>query len=163
MGVSLDIITTAFLQARIEHRPSLRTMANQLDRLKRLPWMELLLNALLTALCVTVAEFILVLLMRALTIVAQIAIVLFNPPLGILTQLAIGVGIGALAVVLLERFFPQVRIDTGTLWALIPCLIVALIARTLLPSPVSLISTSQITAVAILLGVFLRGRRYWRY
>lgn len=138
-------------------------MANPLDRLKRLPWIDLLLNALLTALCVTVAEFILVILIRAVTIVAQVVIMVFNSPLGILVQFGISIGIGALAVILLERFFPQVRIDTGALWALIACLILAMIARTLLPSPVILIKISQVSAVAMMLGVFWRGRRYWRY
>ncbi len=138
-------------------------MANPLDRLKRLPWTELLLCGFLTALCVTIIEFILVILMRALTIVAQVVVGLLTSPFAILIQFAIGVGIGALAVILLERFFPQVRIDTGSLWALVACLILAMIIRTLIPSPVTLIGIGQITAIAMLLGVFWRGRRYWRY
>lgn len=133
---------------------------NPFGRLKQLPWLSLFLDALLTVLCVSIVE-VLLLVATSVPIVAQILTLLLSPPLGILTEIAIGLGVGALAVVLLERFFPRIRIDSGSLWALLLCLIVAIAVKTQLA--LRLVDLSQTVMIGMLVGVFWYGRRYWRY
>ena len=134
---------------------------NPLERLKQLPWLSLFLDALLTVLCVSILEIALLLVATSVPIVTQIVTVLLSPPLGILTEIAIGLGVGALAVVLLERFFPRIRIDSGSLWALLLCLILAIAVKTQLA--LQLVNLSQTVMMGMLVGVFWYGRRYWRY
>ena len=134
---------------------------NPLERLKQLPWLSLFLDALLTVLCVSILEIVLLLVATSVPIVTQIVTVLLSPPLGILTEIAIGLGVGALAVVLLERFFPRIRIDSGSLWALLLCLILAIAVKTQLA--LQLVNLSQTVMMGMLVGVFWYGRRYWRY
>lgn len=70
-------------------------------------------------------------------------------------------GFGVLAVYILERFYPQVLINSSSLWALIPCLALTLWLKSLLPLFV-LVSLSYPNLVAVLVGVFWKGRPYWR-
>jgi hypothetical protein len=92
----------------------------------------------------------------------QLAQILLNSPLGILLPFAIMIGIGVLAVVVLERFYQHVRITAGVLWALLPCVALFLLLWRVLPLPAFLIGTSGIEWIAIALGIFTKGRRYWR-
>jgi hypothetical protein len=76
--------------------------------------------------------------------------------------LAIGLGLGALAVHCAERLFPQVRLNGGSLWTLVACVGGELGLLSLLPLPVLLISFSEPMVMAILVGVFWRGRAHWQ-
>jgi hypothetical protein len=135
-------------------------MFDPLRRLKFLPWINLLQVALLTTLVVLGSEWILAELGRLLVPVYKVLIVLFVPPFGILVQLAIAVGIGALSVVILERRFRQIRITVAVLWALVPCLVLWLALRQLLPIPPWAGTVDFAWVVAVILGVFWKGRTY---
>lgn len=133
-------------------------MRDPLQRLKYLPWLELFQVATLTILIVTLLDIVLI----------QIIVTLLSRPssfFGTLTGLVIfasAIGIGSLAVYLMERFFQQIHINTATLWALVFCLSVLLFLKSYLRIPVFLAGFSYPQFIGVILGVFWRGRRYWR-
>ena len=143
-------------------------MANPLRQLKYLPWTSLIIVSSMTLIIVTTLELVLGLTYDQLNEVTQLIIVrilaatLYSPLLSLFTISAIGVGIGALAVFLLETLKKQVFINAGVLWSLILCLIVGLIIRSYIPIPAFLTDVNQLQLVGVILGVFWKGKRYWR-
>ena len=88
---------------------------------------------------------------------------LLSSPIGVLIELAAPVGIGALAVAVLERWFRQVMITNSTLWALVPCVALWLLLKSFVPLPTALVpDISVISLVGVVVGVFWKGRPYWR-
>lgn len=143
-------------------------MANPLRQLKYLPWTSLIIVSSMTIIIVTTLELVLGLTYNQLnqgtqiTIVRILAATLYSPLLSLFTISAIGGGIGALAVFLLETSKKQVFINAGVLWALILCLIVSLIIRNYIPIPAFLTNINQLQLVGMIVGVFWKGKRYWR-
>lgn len=141
-------------------------MRNPLWRLKTLPWILLLQNALLTVVLATLLD---ILLLFVLSLLAGIgssdtAFALLGGGVGstLLVLIAAG-GMGALSIILMERFFRNVMPDGAILWALVACLALILYIRSFLPIPFILIGFSQLQLVGMMLGLFAQGRRYWRY
>jgi hypothetical protein len=143
-------------------------MANPLRQLKYLPWTSLFIITGVTFAIVTTLELLLGLTYDQLdegtrfTIVRILAATLYSPLLSLFTIGAIGVGIGALGVFLLETIEKRVFINSGVLWALILCLIVGLIIRSYIPVPALLTDVNQLMLVGMIVGVFWKGKRYWR-
>ncbi|MBD2258176.1 peptide chain release factor 1 [Pseudanabaena sp. FACHB-2040] len=140
-------------------------MRNPLWRLKTLPWVILLQNAALTILIATILDFLL------LQAFSQLPSALLGGRLSafftllflVLPFLAM-MGVGAMSVVLMEQVFRSVFLDAGILWALIACIGIVLFIRDVLPWDVSfLVGLSYTQIVGAALGVFFRGKRYWRY
>ena len=139
-----------------------QVMANPLQRLKRLPWIPLLLTAVLTNIWVFVVEFFLGIGVERSPLVQKALTLLLSPPLGTITIIAIAALIGALAVFLLEIVYPRLLINAGVLWALVPCLVLAIVLKNLLPLSLNLVSLDEGRLIGIVLGVFIKGRPYWR-
>lgn len=138
-------------------------MRDSLRRLKFLPWRSLLQVSALTTLIVAVLEFLLTLGYTRTSVIRQALSILYAPPLGILVTFATAIGVGAMAVYLLERFYRQVIINTASLWALVLCLAVFLVLKSLLRIlPPVLVDLSEIQLIGIVLGVFWKSRPYWR-
>jgi hypothetical protein len=137
-------------------------MTDPLRRLKYLPWRSLLQVSGIALIIVIVLEFLLALGYTNSSVIRSMLSVLFAPPLGILLILAAAVGVGVLAVYLLERLYQQVRINTASLWALVLCLALVLFVKSLLPLPALLVNLSYIQLMGIVVGVFWKGRPYWR-
>ena len=76
--------------------------------------------------------------------------------------LGAGFGIGALGIVILERLFANLYIDTGTLWALVPCIVLVLFLKEFLPIPSFLVSVGYPQLVGTIVGIFVIGKRHWR-
>jgi len=76
--------------------------------------------------------------------------------------LAAAYGTGALALVITERLFREVRLTAETIWALIGCVVLLYWLRTLLQVPGLFMSVSLYTIVLIALGAFFTGKRHWR-
>lgn len=87
---------------------------------------------------------------------------LFSPPLGVLTQVAIAIGMGALAVYWLEVWQQRYILNSSTLWLLVGCLLLGLLIKSLLRLPDFLVDLSRLAFMGILIGVFWKGRPYWR-
>jgi hypothetical protein len=84
-------------------------------------------------------------------------------PWSLLVMSGVGIGIGALAVILVETLCPRLAIHSSTLWALVLCLLLGLWIKLLLYLPgLFVVSFSQSLLVGLVLGVFGKGRRYWR-
>ena len=141
-------------------------MRNPLWRLKRLPWGILFQDALLTVALATCLDIAVQLLLVAIARTDLGTFRVITLPSGGLTFLLFGLvisgGIGALSVILMERFFRQVLLDAATLWALFVCLVLVLYLKTLLPIPALLLARYHMSVVGLLLGLFAQGRGYWR-
>ncbi|PIG94759.1 peptide chain release factor 1 [Gloeocapsopsis sp. IPPAS B-1203] len=137
-------------------------MRDPLRSLKFLPWRSLLQVSLLVAVIVIVLDFLLTLGYIQSDVFQRLLMLVYAPPLGIIISLAIAVGLGALGVYLLERFYRLVSINTGSLWALVLCLAVILFLKSLLPLPAVLFNLNQASLIGIIIGVFWKGRPYWR-
>lgn len=140
-------------------------MRNPLWRIKTLPWIPLFQNALLTVLIAMVLDVVLILGLVALSTVwpEGARVVLQGGIVGLLLQFMAAGGIGALAVILMERIFRYVRLDAATLWALVGCLVITLFVKNLLPIPALLVGISYYQFVGLMLGLFSRGRSHWRW
>ncbi len=132
-------------------------------QLKYLPWGSLVGVAAITILGVWILDYLLLLGFAQPGPLQQVLLVLFNPIWVTLTLALVGVGIGALGVLLLEKLAPQIVIQGSILWALILCLLVGLVLKSLLPlSGLIIVGVDRIQLVGVLVGVFWKGRRYWR-
>lgn len=134
-------------------------MSDFLRRLKILPWQEILQIAALVNLTVLGIE----LFLAWGTTISPInnALMLLYSSLGILVPVAIAVGMGALAVYLLEYWQQQFMLNQTNLWLLVFCLFLGVFLKSLLLPPF-FISLSQATLIGIAVGVFWKGRPYWR-
>jgi hypothetical protein len=138
-------------------------MFDPLRRLKYLPWIALLQVGLITILIAIAIDGLLILAIRIPVIFTLLARFL-NSPLALLLELATAAGLGTLAVTILERWFRQVILNTATLWALVPCVALWLGLRPWLPLPVILTPELGVTSLTcITLGIFWKGKSYWRW
>lgn len=137
-------------------------MANPLRRLKFLPWRSLLQVSALTTIILIVLEFLLTLGYTQSPAINRTLDFLYTGSLGLLMTFVTAIGVGAIAVYLLERFYQQVIINTANLWGLVLCLAVFLLLKSLLPLMPILISLDQLQLVGIIIGIFWKGRPYWR-
>jgi hypothetical protein len=137
-------------------------MRNPFWRLKSLPWAILLQVALLAVAIATAAD---------LLLTQGLALLIANVGSGLLPLLqllfmvlpiAAGFAVGVLALTILERWFTSVYLDTGVLWALVPCLALVLFAKGFLPIPTGVLTLSYPLVVGVLLGIFVVGKRHWR-
>lgn len=89
---------------------------------------------------------------------------MYSGSLGVLVQFAGVVGVGVLAVYLLEKFFANITANASVLWALVFCLTLCLVVRSFLPVPARLVNiyNNETQLIAIVIGVFWKGRPYWR-
>jgi hypothetical protein len=82
--------------------------------------------------------------------------------LGLLITFGTAIGVGVIAVYILERFYKQVIINSAILWALVLCLALLFLLKSLIPLTPILIRLDQTQLIGIILGVFWKGRPYWR-
>ncbi|MEO1210064.1 MAG: peptide chain release factor 1 [Cyanobacteria bacterium J06638_20] len=135
---------------------------NPLERLRQLPWMELLWIAALAVVIIFVIEVVLLEAARQILLVRDILQLLLTPPLGLLVIIGMGFCAGVLSVLLLENIRKDIIINSGVLWALVGCLMLQFLVRQSLSFLPALIQLNQSTLVGIVLGVFVQGKRYWR-
>ncbi len=138
-------------------------MRNPFWQLKHLPWLTLVQCALLTIAIATGLDILLQLLLIQLAQVwpasGGIAGGQFT---ALLLLLLTAGGIGALAVILMEVLFAKVFLNRGTLWALVGCLALVLWIKGFFPIPTIFVSLSQLQLMGMVLGLFSKGRVYWR-
>ncbi|AFZ51937.1 hypothetical protein [Dactylococcopsis salina] len=137
-------------------------MNDPLRRFKSQPWKPLSLIALTTVAIVSAIDYLLIFLLANSEPFRSSISFLFSPPLGMLIPLAVAGGIGILGVYICDQFRSQVFLNAGSLWALVLCLVIALALTGLLPLPSFLVQFSYPALLGIMVGVFWKGRRYWR-
>ncbi|HIK46035.1 MAG TPA: peptide chain release factor 1 [Leptolyngbyaceae cyanobacterium M65_K2018_010] len=137
-------------------------MRNPFWRLKTLPWGPLLGASALGVAIAAVADIFLGAALIWLMGSLSGALMPFFQILLIGLPVAAGFGVGALALVMMERTFSHIYLETGVLWALIACLGLVLFLKSWLPFPSALVTFGYSQMVGVLLGVFLTGKRHWR-
>ncbi len=137
------------------------------ERFKSLPWVSLISTAVVT---LTIIKILDLGLMIAYSNVPEVQLgfdLIFSPPWGLIIIILLSIGLGALSVLLLETYFSPGLITAGTLWGLFLCLFVVMLiisfVSTLAGVSVGLLGINQNVLVGTLIGVFWRGRRYWRW
>ncbi|MDX2216810.1 MAG: hypothetical protein SFY66_26325 [Oculatellaceae cyanobacterium bins.114] len=138
-------------------------MQNPVQRLKLIPWRDLLHVAGLALLLATFLDTVLAYLHLKNALVGDIFDLLLTPPLAVIMFVAVFAGVGALAVFLMERCFRQLIINTANLWALVLCLIIVIAIKAVLPIPSLLLQADQASLMGLIVGVFLTSWKYWRY
>jgi hypothetical protein len=137
-------------------------MRNPFWRLKSLPWVSLLQVAGLAVLLATAADLLLAQAFGMLTRGLAGPLLPFLRLVLLVLPLAAGFGVGALGILILERLFTNLYLDTGTLWALVPCIVLVLFLKSFLPLPTFLVSIGYPQLVGSILGIFVVGKRHWR-
>jgi len=138
-------------------------MRDPIKHLQRLPWLTLLQVALVTLLFAVGIELLLGVASQSIpAIAAALNVLARNPLLGIGFQLAYAAGVGALAVLCLERV-ARSPITTGQLWGLVPCLLLGIaIAIPLKLLPLGWLGLGEGSLGGIIVGIFWKGQPYWR-
>lgn len=134
-------------------------MRNSFWHLKTLPWLVLLQAAAITILIASLLD---VLLAIALLQLPQPPTFL-NGVSGLLLIIVSAGGVGVLAVAVMETLFAHVPLNQGVLWALLACLTALLWLKQWVPLPAVLVGLSYYQFVGLAVGLFSKGRRYWRY
>jgi hypothetical protein len=135
-------------------------MSDFLRRLKILPWREMLQIAAIVNLTVLGIELFLAWGTK-IPAISNALRLLYSSSLGILVPVAIAIGMGSLAVYLLEYWQQQFMLNQTNLWLLVFCLFLGVFLKSLLLPPF-FISLSEATLIGIAVGVFWKGRHYWR-
>ncbi|MEB3882813.1 peptide chain release factor 1 [Lyngbya sp. CCY1209] len=137
-------------------------MDRLMRQLKSLPWRWLLQSAGVVTAIVAAIELLLLSGLTYFPPLGQALSFLYSPPLGMLTPVLIAIGVGVMAVYLLELWNQRFVLNAGSLWALMGCLLLALWVKSLLPIPPILIGLSRLSLIGILIGVSWKGRPYFR-
>ncbi|MBD1872203.1 peptide chain release factor 1 [Nodosilinea sp. FACHB-131] len=137
-------------------------MRNPFWRFKSLPWAILFQVALVAVAIATAADLLLAQGLALLLANTGSSLMPLMQLLFMALPIAAGFGIGALGLTILERWFKSVYIDTGVLWALVPCIALVLFVKGFLPIPTALVAMSYPLLVGVLLGIFVVGKRHWR-
>lgn len=139
-------------------------MRDPVRSLKQLPWNQLFQVALATTAVIGILDFAIAIAALQNQNLRSVIIILLSPPLSdLITAFFSGMGVGAVASYILEKWFTKVPIYIGNLWALILCLLVTFGVKSLFPLPSVLNGMDRgILVIGIIFGVFLTKRRYWR-
>jgi len=137
-------------------------MSNFLRRFKLLPWREMLqISALVNSIVVGLELFLAWGFIQS-QLFRNVLKLLFGSSLGMLIPFAIAVGMGALAVYFLEYWQQQFLLNRISLWFLVFCILLGLLLKSFLPIPPFLASLSETALIGVAVGVFRKGRPYWR-
>ncbi|HAT12847.1 MAG: peptide chain release factor 1 [Microcoleus sp.] len=137
-------------------------MSNFLRRFKLLPWREMLqISALVNSIVVGLELFLAWGFIQS-QLFRNVLKLLFGSSLGMLIPFAIAVGMGALAVYFLEYWQQQFLLNRISLWFLVFCILLGLLLKSFLPIPPFLASLSETALIGVAVGVFWKGRPYWR-
>ncbi|MEG5139627.1 MULTISPECIES: peptide chain release factor 1 [unclassified Microcoleus] len=137
-------------------------MSNFLRRLKILPWREMLQIAALVNSIVIGLELFLAWGFTQSRVIRNILTLLYGSSLGILIPFVTAVGMGALAVYFLEYWQQHFLLNRTNLWVLVLCVFLGLVLKSFLPIPPFLASLSEAALIGVTVGIFWKGRPYWR-
>jgi len=142
-------------------------MSHPLQRLKYLPWLKLFQVAVITGLIAKIVDVGLAIVLFQLATSQVISANAFSiatvSVLSMLLNFAISVGVGVLGIHVMERWFQQIAIDSGVIWALTFCLAIVILIQAQFPLPVIFLRVSYDFMIGMVLGAAVKGRKYWRY
>jgi hypothetical protein len=150
---------------RPQQTPAMTARRPRFNKFAQIPWPQTMQVAIVTVAIVVGLEQLLILGLPAmpegLATMIDGALAGNSKP-SLLLNLAIDGAIGALAVLIYERWKVMIQLNGNTLWALVGCLVLTLFIRSALPLKVVVCELSELSAIAMLLGVFWKGRPYWK-
>ena len=133
-----------------------------MNSLKYLPWRSLFLVAILAVITMKAIDL---MLWKSFSSAESSGFAeLLSTKIGnLLFLFCEGLAVGGFGVLYLERVGRVGPIYTSTLWALVLCLFLCLWLGTYIPiAGLGLVDISQLHVMSLILGVFWRGRAYWR-
>ncbi len=134
-----------------------------MNSLKYLPWRSLFLSSLVGIAIVKAADLIVDKIVNRLDSTSVLIRFLLTPSGFTLICACAGLAAGSLGVIFLERFERSSPIYSSTLWALVLCTLISLwLVQHLGIAGLSLIGIDYVHVIGIIVGVFWRGKRYWR-
>ncbi|MDX2096309.1 MAG: hypothetical protein SFW36_00915 [Leptolyngbyaceae cyanobacterium bins.59] len=137
-------------------------------KLKRLPWGLVFQVAIVINLIILIGEALILAGAEFSPAVRHAVEVLYvRPPFAPLTPIVIGLGVGALAVWIAERFFRQLYLNLSTLWALYGSLVLLFLIKTvflmIFPAFLPVLADfNGSTLTGLVLGIFWKGRSHYR-
>ncbi|NER38613.1 MAG: peptide chain release factor 1 [Oscillatoria sp. SIO1A7] len=132
-------------------------------KLKYLPWRELFQIAIIATLILIPLELLVGWGYSSSPIVRQIIQRIYTPPLNTIVYIAAAVGVGALAVYIGERRRVVGLVNNPSLWALVLCVMLGLLVKSLLPIPSILVNFRDFgTLIGVVFGVFGRAKKLSR-
>jgi hypothetical protein len=131
-------------------------------RLKLLPWREMLQIAALVNCIVVGLELFLVWGLIQSEVFRKVFTLLGGSLAGDIDTFGYRSGNGALAVYFLEYWQQQFLLNRVSLWVLVLCLLLGLLLKSFLPLRFFLVSLSETALIGVTVGVFWKGRPYWR-
>ncbi len=142
-------------------------MGNPLRSWKYLPWRSLFQASAATVLIAKAVDVAIGYGSMHSETLSQLLQTIFRNPLSLIFLVMLYFGVGVLAVYLLETAFRPGPIYASTLWALVLCLLLTFflvgIIFMFLPLPEVLISLDQNLLIGLVVGIFWKGRHYWRW
>jgi hypothetical protein len=132
-------------------------------KFKLQPWRSLLIVAALTTIVASSLDNIIIWILTRSESAIAFFYSLSSSSLGSIIYLAVTVGFGAFSVFICEIIQPEVVLNTSSLWALVLCLIVSLFLKEAISVPSLLLNLSQVFSIGMIVGVFWKGKPYWRY
>ncbi len=138
-------------------------MRKPLDRLKLLPWRSLFQAAFVAVVLLALPVDVLLLLASRYSAQSpafeSLLNLLLSPLFALIISLGLPIGLGALAVYVLERI-DRSSISTGSLWGLVLCVFLLLLLEKVLLLGAPGFSMTVLALIAV--GVFWKGRSHWR-
>jgi len=125
-------------------------------------WRSLFLTALLATFVSILIDIILIFCLAQVQAIMQLSQVVFNSPIGVIIPLIAAFGLGILSVNLWEKTQPKLPLQPPILLALVICVFIGLFMKSLLPISFLLAQFSYHSFLGLTVGIFWRGRRYWR-
>jgi hypothetical protein len=138
-------------------------MRKPLARLKFLPWRSLFQAAFVAVVLLALPVDVLLLLASRYSdqspALESLLSLLLSPLFSLTISLGLPIGLGALAVYVLERI-DRSSISTDSLWALVLCVVLLLLLEKVLLLGAPGFSMTVLALIAV--GVFWKGRSHWR-
>jgi len=132
-----------------------------------MPWARLFQVAALTTILAIALDLMLLGLVIYSPLMREALHLLFADPLDVVMNVIVYVGVGALAVYVMETIFRKLIINVANLWGLVFCLAVVMTLASTLENlfgiPSLLIGAEQGSLLGLVLGVFATTWKYWRY
>ncbi len=130
--------------------------------LKSTPWLAIGRAAFLAVVAWAFLSALLWIASQSIPIFASLLNLLLGQPISLLTNVIIGVGIGGLATLRLEK--SEQILNTTSLWCLVVAVTVGMLIYDYFPIGIYrlIIRFNQPTLIGLMLGVFWKGRKYWR-
>ena len=132
-----------------------------MNALKYLPWRSLILSAILSVIVIKATDLWVGRILGQLGNTALLMKFLLTPTGSTLLFFCIGLAIGSLGVLFLEKVEAHRAINSSSLWALVLCILISLwLVVQLKIGGLSLGTVSYTHTIGIVVGVFWKGRYY---